>query len=295
MSGTVIEGAELDHVAHAVPRWQDVWGRYAVDFGAEWSSGGLSVGFAPAQVRFGNGAKVEILMPNDVQANDFLQRFLTRNGPGPHHLTFKVPDLAGALERIERAGYEPIGVDMSDPEWQEGFIHPKEASGVVVQLAQALTGWTSPPPDDFPTQRRRVRNGNRPVRPASLTSVVHAVQDIGAATALFVGLLGGEITGEGNRLDLWWREVSWGGPMGLRLVASTGPSPTPLRAFLGGHSGRIHHLELSTEEPQGLPDSRPSGLPLGADTGEGAGRSWEIPPEKNAGLRLVALPVRPVG
>ena len=35
-----IEGTVLDHVAHAVPRWQEVWGRYATDLGAVWASGG---------------------------------------------------------------------------------------------------------------------------------------------------------------------------------------------------------------------------------------------------------------
>src|SRR5665213_2365264 len=50
--GTGIEGTVLDHIAHAVPRWQDVWGRYATDLGASWSSGGPGPGFAPAQLRF---------------------------------------------------------------------------------------------------------------------------------------------------------------------------------------------------------------------------------------------------
>ena len=66
----------LDHVAHAVPRWQDVWDRYAIELGAEWNSGGPGPGFAPGQLRFGNGARIEILMPHDPHVNDFLQRFL---------------------------------------------------------------------------------------------------------------------------------------------------------------------------------------------------------------------------
>ena len=63
MPGRPIEGYRLDHVAHAVPRWQDVWDRYATDLGAEWNSGGPGPGFAPAQLRFANGARVEVLMP----------------------------------------------------------------------------------------------------------------------------------------------------------------------------------------------------------------------------------------
>ena len=70
-------------MAHAVPRWQDVWHRYAVDLGAEWSSGGPGTGFAPAQLRVRQRCPVEVLMPNDVETNDFLERFLARTAPDP--------------------------------------------------------------------------------------------------------------------------------------------------------------------------------------------------------------------
>jgi methylmalonyl-CoA/ethylmalonyl-CoA epimerase len=291
MTGPTIEGTVLDHVAHAVSRWQDVWGRYAVDFGAEWSSGGLSTGFAPAQLRFGNGARIEILMPNDVGANDFLLRFLSAHGPGAHHLTFKVPDLALALGQVERAGYRPIGVDLADPEWLEAFIHPKQATGVVVQLAQALNGWTSPPPHDFPTGRRLRHDGSGPVGAASLRWVVHAVEDLGAASALFVDLLGAQVTGEGGDGDHRWKGLRWGGPLGVLLVSPIGPAPTPLRSWLDGRRGRIHHLELAAEDPGGLPGSRPvSGSAPGVDVDATPGPTWEVPPEENAGLRLIVRP-----
>jgi len=286
MPGARIEGVVLDHVAHAVHHWQDVWHRYAVDLGASWSSGGLAVGFAPGQVEFANGARLELLMPNDVEANDFLDRFLARNGPGPHHLTFKVPDLAEAIRQIRRAGYEPIGVDLRDPEWMEAFIHPKQATGVVVQLAQALSPWTGPPPEGFPTARRRRRDGSGPARPASLRFVTHAVADLEVANPLFVGLLGGALTAEGWAGDHRWTELSWGGPMGLRLVSPTGTAPSPLSRWLGGRSGRVHHLELQVDEPDQVPGAAVvDGPPLGAE--ESTGTTWVIPPEANAGMRLV--------
>ncbi len=86
-----ISGTVLDHVAHAVPRWQDIWDRYAVDLGAEWSSGGTASGFAPGQLQFGNGAKLEMLMPHDTAANDFLARSSrpTVRGPTTSHSRFR--------------------------------------------------------------------------------------------------------------------------------------------------------------------------------------------------------------
>ncbi len=284
-----IEGVVLDHVAHAVHRWQDVWGRYAVDLGGEWSSGGLSAGFAPAQLQFANGARVEVLMPNDTGVNDFLERFLSSNGPGPHHLTFKVRDLSSAIEQARRAGWEPIGIDLSHSDWMEAFIHPKQATGVVVQLAQAPAAWGSPAPHDYPSERRAHPDGTGPVAPASLLRVTHVSADMDVATGLFVDLLGGEVDGEGDQQGRRWVDLSWGGPLGLRLVApDTASGGAALLAWLDGRPGRVHHLELQAEEPDGLPGARPvrpdeveSGL------GTGSARRWVVEPQANAGMRLV--------
>ena len=59
-----ISGAVLDHIAHAVPRWEDAWPRYVGQLGAVWHSGGPAPGFAPVQLRFANRARLEVLMPN---------------------------------------------------------------------------------------------------------------------------------------------------------------------------------------------------------------------------------------
>jgi methylmalonyl-CoA/ethylmalonyl-CoA epimerase len=283
----------LDHVAHAVHHWREVWQRYAVDLGARWSSGGLSTGFAPGQIEFGNGSRLEMLMPNDTAANDFLDRFLTGNGPGPHHLTFKVPDLDQVLERTVAAGYAPIGIDRSDQEWMEAFLHPKQATGIVVQMAQAANPWTSPPPDGYPSGRRQRRDGSGPVPPATLVRVVHAVADIGEGTALFGGLLGGTVTAEGTDDGLRWVELSWGGPLDMRLIAPANRTPGPLDDWLGGRSGRLHHLVLAAEEADALPGARPWTGPTVGTTGTGRRYGVEIAPAENEGLRLVVgLPER---
>src|SRR5438874_1682361 len=161
-----IRGADLDHVAVAVERWPDAWGRLVGELGGRWMSGGRGPGFAPSQLGYANGMRVEVLQPHDVEHNDFLRRFLDRDGPGPHHFTFKLPDIHAALDATQRAGYHPVNVDLSDPTWQEAFLHPKEACGVVVQLAHAGQGdWRTPPP-----ARRRARHP--PVAAAGLGHVL---------------------------------------------------------------------------------------------------------------------------
>jgi catechol 2,3-dioxygenase-like lactoylglutathione lyase family enzyme len=291
----LIPGVVLDHVAHAVPRWQDVWERYAVDLGARWSSGGESIGFAPAQLRFGNEARIELLMPHDAEKNDFLRRFLARQGAGPHHLTFKVPNLAAALEESERFGIEPINVDMSDPMWLEAFLHPRQATGIVVQLAEAPSSWDNPAPSDFPTEVRRRSDGSGPIAAADLDLVAHAVADLESATDLFGGLLGGVTVRDGTGPDYRFVDLTWGGPLVLRLLTPTDPSaPSELAGWLGDRAGRLHHLAVAVDEPFAVSGAHPASQELArlADGAEGLAR-WELAPSDNLGLRLLLAPSRP--
>ena len=284
-----LAGTVLDHVAHAVPRWQDVWDRYAADLGAVWASGGPGPGFAPGQLRFANGSRVEVLMPWDVEVNDFLVRFLARSGPGPHHLTFKVPDIRHAIEEARRFGIDPINIDLSDPEWMEAFLHPKQSGGVVVQLAEQRHAWSSPPPDDYPTDLRVRLDGSGPTAPATLERVCHVVADLDAARGLFAGLLAGEVVGEGSEHGLHWVDLRWPGPLGLRLVgAEDGAVAGPVADWLGGLPGRVHHLALETEEPEAVPGTRPVTPGIATlDGGPDHDSMVEIAADDNCGLALV--------
>jgi catechol 2,3-dioxygenase-like lactoylglutathione lyase family enzyme len=188
----MIRDIDLDHVAVAVERQDEAWPRYRGELGGEWVGGGGTAGFWSAQVRFANGMKVEVLEPYLVEHNDFLRRFLDRSGPGPHHLTFKVKDIRAALQQAEAAGYRPVNVNLSDPNWQEAFIHPKDAPGVVVQLAQSAGegDWSSPTPDHLPDPQIEA--------PATLVHVAHAVASLDEGCRLFVELLAGKVVSEGN-------------------------------------------------------------------------------------------------
>jgi methylmalonyl-CoA/ethylmalonyl-CoA epimerase len=288
-SPSTIAGTILDHVAQAVPSWQDAWGRYATDLGAEWSSGGPNVGFAPGQLRFGNGARIELLMPFEPERNDFLARFLARSGPGPHHLTFKVPDLDVALDVAKGSGFVPINEDRSDPEWFEAFLHPKAATGIVVQLAQSPITWISEPPPDYPTDRRLRSATSQPSAPANLLRVCHVVADLDEAIALFVTLLDGRVADEGHAGAIRWAEVTWSGPLSLRLIASARPGAAPeVDAWLDGRTGRVRHLELVAEDAGDIPGAvSPASSLAFVDNADDRGRLCEIPPEANFGLGLV--------
>jgi methylmalonyl-CoA epimerase len=230
----MIRGIDLDHVAVATEDRAAAWPRYAADLGGRWVSGGEAAGFAVAQVRYANGMKVEVLEPWAVERNDFLRRFLDRNGPGPHHLTFKVDDIVAALETSEGAGYRPVAVDLTDDGWKEAFLHPKDAPGIVVQLAQSAVDWATDPPTGFPQPEHGT---------ASLVRVVHAVADLDAALALFAGLLSGTEHDAGEDRDGRWVELAWPGPGRVRLLLPASGSETA--AWMGDRAGRVHHLAFT--------------------------------------------------
>ena len=242
----------LDHVAVAVEQHEDAYPRYVGDLGGQWRSRGYATGFAPSQVEYGNGMRVEILQPHAPEHNDFLRRFLDRHGPGAHHLTFKVFDIQTAIAAAEDAGIQPVNVDLSDPGWREAFLHPKDACGIVVQLAQASGGWVSPDPPQLPAPR--------PSRPADLTRIVHAVPALADGLHVFERALGGQRTDAGDG----WVELAYTGNGRVRLVE---------------HADRpagLHHVAFTVEDPAAVPDAQPR--PDG---------TFEIAPEHNNGVRLV--------
>lgn len=257
-AGAQITGIDLDHIALASEDRRPGQQRYAGELGGAWVGGGADPGFWSEQVQFANGMKVELLEPLDVEANDFLRRFLDRNGPGPHHLTFKVGDIVSALSLVEEAGYRPVSVNLEREEWMEAFLHPKDAPGVVVQLAQSSGDgdWGVPIPDGYPTPAGP---------PATLDRVTHAVRSLDVGLRLFRDVLAGEERERGADEAGRWVELAWPGPGRVRLVEPTSPT-SPLATWIGDREGRVHHLAFT--------------LP-------GSGGPREISPEENEGVRLV--------
>lgn len=209
---------DLDHVALAAANTADTLRFLTGHCGATTLWGGQSIGFRPMQVLVGNahvGMKIELLEPWAVEQNDFLERFVARHTHGPHHLTFKVPDLLAAIERCRESGFKPVNIDLRDPDWKECFLMPKEAHGTVVQLAESNGTFEY---DDRATMLEHIRvngaNGNPRwwVDPESfagepfvLRCVVLRTPAISAALGFFAGLLGGDVTRDGaNRVDLAW-------------------------------------------------------------------------------------------
>jgi catechol 2,3-dioxygenase-like lactoylglutathione lyase family enzyme len=126
---------QLDHIAIATHRLTDA-PPFLVGVLGGIPFFGMDAGvFRFGQWEFDGDARIEILEPRG--SNGFVHRFLATRGPGIHHVTFKVPSLRDTCDRAESLGYAIVGYNDANPYWKEAFLHPKDALGIVVQLAQA--------------------------------------------------------------------------------------------------------------------------------------------------------------
>jgi len=87
-------------------------------------------------------SRMELLEPTrpDSPVAKFL---LARGGPGVHHITFEVEDLDAALIELEARGGRITsrhdyadGVTFEGQVWREAFVHPRDAFGVLIHIAE---------------------------------------------------------------------------------------------------------------------------------------------------------------
>ena len=129
--------ARLDHVAIAVRDMHSAIGLWTRTLGARFMFAGdrPDQGFRWAQFALPAGGKIELVTATD--PNGFVARFIERRGEGVHHVTLKVDLIENAIRRLEGHGIPLFNVHVEDERWKEAFIHPRDANGTLVQLAQS--------------------------------------------------------------------------------------------------------------------------------------------------------------
>ena len=162
----------------------------------------------------------------------FLDFFLASRGASPHHLNFLVSDITEALARTRAFGIEPVGVSLDHPRWKEAFLHPRQAHGIVIQLAQQEGSPASPPPAGLP--------GPGPA--AGFSLIEHHVGDLDGAVRLFRDVLEGQHSLDGQpgparteTASTGTAELTWPGGKRIRLVHEDG---LPL-------GGALHHVSFT--------------------------------------------------
>jgi len=203
----------LDHVAIAVARVADTIPLVGGRLGGLPVGSGPGVGFRFWQWEFERGGRLEMLEP-DGPPGGFLQRFLDARGPGVHHVTFKVPELEAAMARAEQHGYEIVGRSTEWPAWKEAFLHPRQAQGIVVQLAESHPELE---PDDLPAHPFPELAGPR-AESADLVGVRLAAANAERARHQWQALLGGSCSEVDDQLVFRWP----GSPLRIAVTIDAG-------------------------------------------------------------------------
>lgn len=204
----------MDHVAIGLERWSDAYDRFIRDLGGRYERGGPAGDFAPYQLGFGDCMLVEFIAPD--QPGGFMERFLERNGPSAHHITFKVPSIEDTIETLQRHGYETFGGRPDMAVFREAFVHPKLTGlGTLLQIIevdeQVLSGEQSRTfgrPADLP-------DPTGPARTVALFGLT--VTDLARARELFEDALRGAVLEDGAD----WFLVNWGPGRGIVVRRAT--------------------------------------------------------------------------
>jgi methylmalonyl-CoA/ethylmalonyl-CoA epimerase len=81
----------------------------------------------------GEGVQIDLVEPTG--PDSAVAKFLERRGEGLHHIAFEVDDVNAELKDMEDKGFELIDREGREGvAGQIGFLHPKTASGVLIEL-----------------------------------------------------------------------------------------------------------------------------------------------------------------
>lgn len=127
----------IDHVGIAVNSLRRAVPLYEAFLGAQPAAIEVVASESVRVAFFGTGAgRVELLEPTDPESH--IARFLSRRGPGLHHVCLQVTDLPAVLERAAQAGATviPPGVRVGAGGRRVAFLHPGSTEGVLLELAE---------------------------------------------------------------------------------------------------------------------------------------------------------------
>ena len=98
----------------------------------------------------GDLSRFELIKPTG--KGSFLENFLKNKQGGIHHLVLQTPDIEMTREILEKNDIPYFRFQNYGERWKELFIHPKDAFGVLLQIAEfKASDWLSPSyglPDD---------------------------------------------------------------------------------------------------------------------------------------------------
>ena len=97
----------------------------------------------------GDLSRLEIISPTG--RGSFLDGFFKSREAGVHHITLQTPDIRKAMAHLEAHGIPFFGYhEYRDCLWKEIYIHPRDAFGVLIQIAELRSDDWLPDQVKFP-------------------------------------------------------------------------------------------------------------------------------------------------
>ncbi|MFM8596281.1 MAG: methylmalonyl-CoA epimerase [Flavobacteriales bacterium] len=81
-------------------------------------------------------SKIELLEATNPDSP--IAKFLSKNGPGFHHVAFEVDNIEAEIKRLQLAGFtliHEVAKDGADNK-RIAFLHPKSTNGLLVEICQ---------------------------------------------------------------------------------------------------------------------------------------------------------------
>ena len=128
---------DIDHVGIAVADLDDSVERYRRTLGVEPTHRERVEDQGVEEVLFAVGTSF-IQLLGALGPDTPVGSFLSKRGPGIHHVAYRVDDVAATLARLRDEGVEPIDEvpRRGSRDTLIAFVHPKEMEGVLVELVQ---------------------------------------------------------------------------------------------------------------------------------------------------------------
>ena len=128
-----MNGLPLDHIGVAVPSIHESAATYESISGAtssaiqELTEQGVNVAFV---------GSIELIEPRSSTGS--VARFLTRRGPGIHHIAYRVSDLRRTLQDLNTRGFQLIDAEprLGARGHLVAFVHPESTGGTLIELVQ---------------------------------------------------------------------------------------------------------------------------------------------------------------
>lgn len=129
----------IEHIGIAVKNFSEANGLYFKLLGVEpyktehVASEAVNTSFFKA-----GGAKIELL--EGTSPESAISKFIEKRGEGIHHIAFEVEDIIAEMARLKQEGFTLLNETPKKGADNKlvCFIHPKSATGVLVELTQEI-------------------------------------------------------------------------------------------------------------------------------------------------------------